>query len=311
MVGKKWTMWGASALGLAAAAAMLSTFNDQPSESIFRRGSTSLARQAAADAALAAAQAEVEAQDRAAAGKSNPADKSDPGPAGSSTGAAGGKSTASAADPDASTDPTKADDADEDDTDKNSSDKPGAATATRGKKSASASSKEADDDLSGSSGADDLTDPLDDGSPIDDPLASLDTFSDEKPILTADDRPFVIGGETGPKMPTDHTHWLKGSIFNARVTVFLNGTKLGDYQTSQDKDITWKLKKGLNTVTFVYTPQVKSASAHLDILESEHDPPVPPLASFRSTALSRLPGYTQTAKKDDDTVSRTFAFIAH
>ncbi len=98
-------------------------------------------------------------------------------------------------------------------------------------------------------------------------------------------------------MPTQHSHWLRGSIFNARVTVRVNGLLLGTYSSPQDRDITMKLRPGINTMTLAYTPLTSTASARLFILESEHDPPIPPLATFRSplaVASSGAPAQTTT-----------------
>ncbi len=92
----------------------------------------------------------------------------------------------------------------------------------------------------------------------------------------------LTGKAVGLKMPTVHSHWLKGPIFSARVAVRVNGLLLGTFTSPQDRDITMKLRSGINTVTLAYTPLTSTASAHLDILESEHDPPIAPLATFRS-----------------------------
>ena len=86
----------------------------------------------------------------------------------------------------------------------------------------------------------------------------------------------------GPKMPTAHSHWLHGGVFNAVVDVSLNGLPLGTFRSPVDKDITMSTREGANTITFSYTPTVDTSSAHLDVLESEHHPPIAPLASFRS-----------------------------
>jgi hypothetical protein len=325
MIGKKLGVWGGALLGVIAAGVVLFAFDNPPSMSLFR-GSTSQSREAAANAKLTEVQIEAEEQTK-------PSDSTDVavtpnGPASSDSTDAydavqPSTDAASTATPDADATGVSADAAntgitadasnsDETNTDESDAEKsadatdlsdavtplPGVQVATAGGASKSGNKE-------------DLTDPLDDGTPLDDPLANTAPLDVDHPILAADDRPVTIGDEPSPHALTDHSHWLKGSIFNARVTVILDGVKLGDFQSSQDKDITWKLKKGLNTVTFVYTPLVKSASAHLDVLESEHDPPIPPLATFRSTALTRLPGATQNNKKaDTEPVSRTFAFVA-
>ncbi len=63
-----------------------------------------------------------------------------------------------------------------------------------------------------------------------------------------------------------------------------------------------RMHKGLNTVTFTYQPLVSTASANLNILESEHDPPIAPLASFRTS----LPASGDT----ESPITQTFTFIA-
>lgn len=109
----------------------------------------------------------------------------------------------------------------------------------------------------------------------------------------------LAGRTVGQSMPTLHSHWLVGTIFNARVQVRVNGLFLGTFTSPQDRDITMKLRNGINTLTLAYTPLESTASAHLDVLESEHDPPIPPLATFRSPSFpagprAPLPTTTQT-----------------
>ena len=96
-------------------------------------------------------------------------------------------------------------------------------------------------------------------------------------------------------MPTDHSHWLRGQVHGAQVTVLVNGIREGIYSGPVDRDITMKLRRGVNAVSFVYVPSRSDASAQMDLLESEHDPPIPPLARFHSTpsAAEGLP-VTQT-----------------
>lgn len=108
----------------------------------------------------------------------------------------------------------------------------------------------------------------------------------------------------GPKMPTLHSHWLRGSIFNARVLVRVNGLLLGTYSSPQDRDITMKLRLGINTVTLAYTPLTSTGSARLFILESEHDPPIPPLATFRSPLSASSPSAPL------QTTTQTLTFLA-
>lgn len=116
----------------------------------------------------------------------------------------------------------------------------------------------------------------------------------------------TLGGATpGNHMPTVHSHWLKGSIFNARVQVRLNGLYLGSYSAPQDRDITMKLRAGMNTITLTYQPLTSTASAHLDVLESEHDPPIPPIATFRSPRMDDTSHATATSS-----TTQTLTFLA-
>ena len=108
---------------------------------------------------------------------------------------------------------------------------------------------------------------------------------------------------SGPTMPTDHSHWLVGDIMDAKVDVSLNGDPFGEYDAPVDEDITMHLRRGINTVTFSYTPTDSSSSASMQVLESEHTPPIPPLVIFRSPQVP----LGQTVQS----VTKTFTFIAH
>lgn len=124
--------------------------------------------------------------------------------------------------------------------------------------------------------------------PSDDPLVSGSSgISTTDPLLPRDtpaQTDPLVGSDPlkGPAMPTEHSHWLRGRVQNARLSVLLNGIREGDYDGLVDRDITMKLRRGINTVVFVYTPQNASSSAQMDLLESEHHPPIAPLASFQS-----------------------------
>ena len=68
-----------------------------------------------------------------------------------------------------------------------------------------------------------------------------------------------------------------------------------------------KLRRGINTVSFVYTPQDANSSAQMDLLESEHHPPIAPLASFQS-----LPPTEGAAEEIGiKPTTQRFAFFAH
>ena len=142
----------------------------------------------------------------------------------------------------------------------------------------------------------------------DDPLAVPDQLASgaDAPAAKSEDAPALAPddqlADAAPKMPTDHSHWLRGGIFNARVAISLNGLPLGEFRAPLDKDITMKLRRGVNTVTFAYAPRADTSSAHLDVLESEHTPPIAPLASFRSP----LPAVGKPQKP----FTQTFTFLA-
>ncbi len=144
-----------------------------------------------------------------------------------------------------------------------------------------------------------------------DPLAGGDTLAPADPMGTDQgglQAPAPAAPDTddplasGPKMPTDHSHWLHGDVSDAHVVVTLNDAPLGTFQGPVDKDITMRLRRGVNTVTFAYTPLGSLASARLEVLEGEHDPPIPPLATFNPAA----PMDGQVAQP----ATETFTFIA-
>ena len=149
-------------------------------------------------------------------------------------------------------------------------------------------------------------------SPSDDPLVSgASGISTTDPLLPADTaRTAPLAGSDplkGPSMPTQHSHWLRGRVQDAHLSVLLNGIHEGDYGGLVDRDITMKLRRGINTVSFVYTPQDANSSAQMDLLESEHHPPIAPLASFQSLPQ---PESEVTGTEFKPTTQR-FTFFAH
>jgi len=108
----------------------------------------------------------------------------------------------------------------------------------------------------------------------------------------------------GRGMPTAHSHWLRGRLRDARVTVLLNGLQQGSYSGAVDRDITMKLRRGANTVTFVYQPTTPGAAADLEVVESEHHPAIAPLVTFH--------GGSGMAQSGDEpkAVTQTFPFVA-
>ncbi len=132
------------------------------------------------------------------------------------------------------------------------------------------------------------SDPLigDAGSPAKDPLAGSDPLK-------------------GPKMPTEHSHWLRGQVRGGHVLVSLNGIRLGDFSGFVDRDITMRLRAGINTAVFTFQPDSPQSAATLDVLESEHHPPIPPLATFDAAPVSGL-----TATSTPKPRTQTFLFTA-
>jgi hypothetical protein len=110
-------------------------------------------------------------------------------------------------------------------------------------------------------------------------------------------------------MPTQHSHWLRGAIAGATVDVSVNHVKVGDFSATIDKDITMRCRKGYNTVTFTYTPFDRSAFADIDVLESEHNPPIAPLATFDSS-VDAVPNATIVDDSTLKPVTKTFEFLA-
>ena len=115
----------------------------------------------------------------------------------------------------------------------------------------------------------------------------------DNPLLPAAGSPLtqhnpLLSGNplNGPVMPTDHSHWLRGRVQEGRLTVRVNGIRTGEYTGVVDQDITMKLRRGINSVSFEFAPSRPGASAQMDLLESEHNPPIPPLAVFQSQPSS-------------------------
>ena len=116
----------------------------------------------------------------------------------------------------------------------------------------------------------------------------------------------------GRAMPTEHSHWLQCRVLHdARVTVLLNGQRYKSYSGAVlGDDITMSLRRGLNTVTFVYQPNGEGAAADLEIVESEHHPPIAPLVTFRSTPGPATGGDTAGGATGKP-VTQTFPFVAN
>lgn len=151
-----------------------------------------------------------------------------------------------------------------------------------------------------------------------DPLRPGDsgTLSTADPLLSSSDSASSGGSRDllaqpdplkGRGMPTDHSHWLKGWVRDARLTVRLNGLPIGEYTGLVDKDITMKLRRGINSVSFTYAPLRAGGSARMNLLESEHHPPIAPLAAFQSPAPS--PG-AEAETTPAQAATQSFTFYA-
>lgn len=153
-----------------------------------------------------------------------------------------------------------------------------------------------------------------------DPLVGEDSLADDADTLgsdaddakTDDTPPPDPLASTSVPMPTQHSHWLRGAISDALVSVSLNYVKMGDYYTTIDKDITMSCRKGENTITFTYTPFDTSSFATIDVLESEHTPPIAPLATFDST-VDAMPDATgiNAGGSTPKSVTKTYEFVAN
>ena len=125
------------------------------------------------------------------------------------------------------------------------------------------------------------------------PLSGQDTDVDDSTLL--------MNGQT---MPTRNTHWLGGMVRDARVTVLLNGIRAGDFAGLVVRDITPRLRPGINTVTFVYQPNSPHSYARISVQEGEHTPAIPPLATFDAAPTASL-STPDTPKPQTQTVTFT------
>ncbi len=121
-----------------------------------------------------------------------------------------------------------------------------------------------------------------------------------------------MGGNslTGHGRPTAHSHWLQGRLRDARVTVLLNGVRYRSFSgVVQGDDITMRLRAGANTVTFLYQPQGPSSAADMEVIESEHHPPIAPLVTFHSAPAPAAGG--AAGRSDSTPAPQTFHFMAN
>jgi hypothetical protein len=117
-----------------------------------------------------------------------------------------------------------------------------------------------------------------------------------------------LGTTAGPKMPTQHSHWLSLAQFGARVTVRLNGVWYGEFYGPTLRDITMRLQPGPNTLTVTYAPQNASSWLAVHVTEGEHSPPIPDLVVYRIEPLRQTGKDDMTGQPAPTT--RTFRFIA-
>lgn len=143
-----------------------------------------------------------------------------------------------------------------------------------------------------------------------DPLAGPSPDRTSDPLLGENGgRPKITdplaGGDTlaGPQMPTQHSHWLRGRLHAARMTVSLNGVRQPALPSVIDQDITMRLRAGVNTVTFAYQPQGADSSATMEVVEGEHTPEIAPLVTFQ-------PAPATDRASAPAPLTRTFTFVA-
>ncbi len=152
-----------------------------------------------------------------------------------------------------------------------------------------------------------------------DPLIGETGQTSANPLMGNDP---LLGNDSllGRTHPMKHTHWLRGRLHDARVTVLLNGVWYGTFSGAIDRDINRGLRQGANTVKFVYQPRSASSAGALEIVESEHHPPIT-LVTFRSQTASEAAGRTagspqalgggRTAAASLKPVAQTFPLIAN
>lgn len=114
----------------------------------------------------------------------------------------------------------------------------------------------------------------------------------------------------GPRMPTHHSHWLSAYMGQAKVKVALNGIGMGTYFFGVTRDITQKLRPGVNMLTVTYEPKDETSWASVSVVEGEHETPIPPLMSFHKTPLRNSIHSPAELKKALKPVTQTFTFIA-
>lgn len=114
----------------------------------------------------------------------------------------------------------------------------------------------------------------------------------------------------GPRMPTRHSHWFSAYMGQAKVKVALNGIGMGTYFFGVTRDITQKLRPGVNMLTVTYEPKDETSWASVSVVESEHETPIPPLVSFRRAPLRNSIHSPAQLKKALKPVTQTFTFIA-
>ena len=142
-----------------------------------------------------------------------------------------------------------------------------------------------------------------------DPLVGDAGEQKEDPLMRHD--PMLANDPMeGRGMPTQHSHWLRGRLRNAQVTVLLNGVWYGSFSGTVDRDITMSLRRGTNTVTFECQPGTGGATGDLEVVESEHQPPISPLATFHIKAGSDA-GLGTTTAEPVKPITQTSPFTAN
>lgn len=114
----------------------------------------------------------------------------------------------------------------------------------------------------------------------------------------------------GPRMPTHHSHWLSAFMGRAKVKVALNGVGTGTYVAGVTRDITQKLRPGVNMLTVTYEPKDRTSWASVTVVEGERETPIPPLVNFHKPPLRNSVHSPAELKKALQPVTQTFTFMA-
>jgi len=129
------------------------------------------------------------------------------------------------------------------------------------------------------------------------PLAGHDPLTSSDPLQ-------------GRAMPTKHSHWLNAEMWQARVTVLLNGARLGGAIAPGTQDVTMRMRPGVNTLTVIYEPRDESSWGSVTLSEGEHEARAVVLAAFRRAPLARSSATDTERARMLKPVTETLTFSA-